>query len=120
MSRMQLMDMVRSREKGVLIPGWQRGRLKAWRGLLLVKMEHVHELHRVTRVARMFSPTHDRDRPPPLWDAQPVEMTIDYWTYTGTERVDDGIGGFVDYAQTWVIVPAREESHCGHAGLEIL
>ena len=116
---MQTMDMVRSRDHGKLIPGWQRGRLKVWRGLLLVKMEHVAPLFRQTRVARIYMLDRS-EQPPPLWDAQPVEMTIDYWTYTGLERIDDGIGGFVDYAQTWVLVPAREESHCGHAGSERL
>lgn len=120
MSKWQLIDAVRSREKGVLIPGWQRGRLKAFRGLLLVKTEYVHELLRYTRVARIHPATNGGPTPQPLWDAQPVENTLDYWTYTGTERVHDGINGFIDFAQTWYMVPAREESHCGYAGSERL
>ena len=113
------MDAVRSRENGVLIPGWQRGRLKAFRGLLLVKTEYVHELKRYTRVARIFPMSRVDPVPTPLWDAQPVEMTPEYWTYTGTERIDNGLG-FIDFAQTWYIVPAREDSHCGYAGSERL
>ena len=105
---MQVMDMVRSREQGKVIPGWQRGRLRPFRGLLFIKTEHLHELHRYGRVGRMHMVDPKEPAPPPLWDIQPVEMAIDWWTFSGFERIDDGCGGVTDYAQTWVLVPARE------------
>ncbi len=42
------------------------------------------------------------------------------WTvgiYTGWERLDDGIGGGIDHAQSWVLVPMRESKQ-GYHGSE--
>jgi hypothetical protein len=105
---MQQMDMVRSRDKGIVIPGWQRGRLRPFRGLLLITTERIDALNRYAKVARMHMLDRHDPAPPPLFDVQPVEMAVDFWTYSGFERIDDGIGIFYDFAQTWVLVPARE------------
>ncbi|MFH0134825.1 hypothetical protein ACGLHS_31745 [Variovorax sp. VaC1] len=102
------MDMVRSRERGVVIPGWQRGRLRPFRGLLTITTVHIPALHRYLKVGRMHMQERHDKPPPELWDIAPIEMHVDWWSYGGIERIEDGIGGVVDYAQTWVLVPARE------------
>lgn len=116
---MQVMDMVRSRESGRLIPGWQRGRLRPFRGFFLLDTEHLHALHRYGIVGRMLMLDRKEPAPPPLWDAQPIKMSVDFWSYSGIERIEDGIGGFTDHAQTWVLVPARETLE-GYHGSERL
>lgn len=113
------MDMVRSRENGKVIPGWQRGRLRPFRGILLMKIEHIHELHRFSRVGRIYMLDQKAAPPPPLWDIEPIEMGVDFWSYTGIERIDDGLGSFSDHAQSWVLVPARETLN-GYHGSERL
>ncbi|WPG35318.1 hypothetical protein [Variovorax sp. EBFNA2] len=105
---MQIMDMVRSRDAGRVIPGWQRGRLRPFRGFLLITTQHLAPLHRFAQVGRMYMVDPKAPAPPPLWDIQPIEMSVDFWTFGGIERIDDGLGGALDYAQTWVLVPARE------------
>jgi hypothetical protein len=119
MSRMQVMDMVRSRDKGRVIPGWQNGRLRPFRGFLLIKVEHIHALHRFSRVGRMYMLDPKEPAPPPLWDIEAIEMTPDFWSYTGIERIEDGIGGFFDYAQSWVLCPARETLEGYHGSMRI-
>lgn len=104
---MQIMDMVRSRDAGRVIPGWQRGRLRPFRGILLIKTEQLAPLHRFAQVGRMYMADPKAPTPPPLWDIQPIEMGVDFWSYGGIERIDDGLT-VIDFAQTWVLVPARE------------
>ena len=111
--------MVRSREQGRVIPGWQRGRLRPFRGIFLLDTEHLHELHRYGKVGRILMLDQKAQAPPPLWDAQPIKMCVDFWSYSGIERIEDSLGGYTDHAQTWVLVPARETLN-GYHGSERL
>lgn len=101
-----LMDMVRSRDHGRVIPGWQAGRLGAYRGCLTVRQVHQPHLHRYVLTAQMQMEDQQVDPPPALWDVRLVEFTGDRWVITGFERIDDGLIA-TDYAQTWVLMKPR-------------
>lgn len=113
---MPLMDMVRSRERGVVIPGWQRGRLKAFRGQLLVRQVYQQHLHRYVLTATMHMTERNIPPPPPLWDVRVVELDVDHWVLTGFERITDG-GTETDYAQSWVLMAPRPDLE-GYNGSE--
>lgn len=111
-----VMDMVRSRDQGRVIPGWQRGRLKVFRGVLVVRLEYQAFLHRHVHTARMRMEDRAEPEPPPLLEARIIELAEEYWTITGFERIDDGLL-CTDYAQTWCLVPPRETKG-GYGGAE--
>lgn len=99
------MDMQRSRENGKPIPGWQAGRFPITTGLLLVAQEFRARLKRYSLTARMHSTEGGFKAPPELWDCQLQRMTPELWVLSGFETSNDIFP--VDYAQTWVLCPAR-------------
>lgn len=112
------MDMVRSRHEGKVIPGWQAGRLGAYRGMLTVRQVHQHHLHRMVLTANLEMEDRTQKPPPALWDVRLVEFTGDRWVITGFERINDGLLD-TDYAQTWVLKKPRE-STTGYHGSETI
>lgn len=113
-----LMDMVRSRDHGRVIPGWQAGRLGAYRGVLTVRQVHQPHLHRSVLTAQMQMEDRQAEPPPDLWDVRLVEFTSERWVITGFERINDGLLD-TDYAQTWVLRQPRESTH-GYHGSEAI
>jgi hypothetical protein len=95
----------RARDKGRLLSKFQRDR--RWReGTLTIIEERDPELHRVLRVARLKQPD-GTDVLPPLLDATIIAMTVDQWSITGFERLEEErVGGdAVCYQQSWLITP---------------
>src|ERR1700758_5100215 len=86
-----VMDMVRSRDHGRVIPGWQAGRLGAYRGVLTVRPIHQPHLHRSVLTAQMTMEDRRTAAPPDLWDVRLVEITAERWVITGFERINDGL-----------------------------
>ncbi|WP_213957117.1 hypothetical protein [Variovorax sp. dw_954] len=113
-----LMDMVRSRDHGRVIPGWQAGRLGAFRGVLTVRQVHQPHLHRYVMTAQMTMQDKAAAPPPDLWDVPLVEVTRERWILTGFERISDGLTA-TDYAQTWVLITPRVITS-GYHGCEVI
>lgn len=92
------------REKGGLIPKWQRA---TWRGIvgkLTIRDEVDPVLNRTTRVAQMHDPATGNRLPNvlPLRDVQVVRMTESLMILSGIERLEDVIiDRPFDVAQTW-------------------
>lgn len=102
-----LWDVVLSREKGRVIPGFQWGRLMAYRGRLIVEEKHVACLKRFSPVATLLPEPPSGKAPTQLWDCKLIRLNNDYAVFSGYERIVEDWKE-IDYAQTWVVKPADE------------
>lgn len=46
---------------------------------------------------------------PPLLDAVLLSAHHGFWSMTGFERIEQGYGRFIDYAQSWTLIPEDEK-----------
>src|SRR4051812_6774975 len=107
-----LWDIVLSREKGRVIPGWQWGRLRPHRGRLIVEDKYITILKRMAPIARLLPVPSNGTCPPELWDCKLLRLNNDYFVFSGYERID----GDTAYAQTWVVKPADESKPVESSG----
>jgi hypothetical protein len=94
-----------ARNRGRVLSKFQRDR--AWRsGEVVIREQQDSELHRAVRVATLMH--EGREVLPPLIDVQVVEMTSDWWTLTGFERIEvEPLAEVTAFQQSWFVVPAR-------------
>lgn len=103
-----LFDLIVTREQGKVIPAWRHAFPVRLLGVSVI-VEHVFEkqLARYISRARVLNPPNDKPCPSPIWDARLIDLTPDRLVVGGFERVEDGIGVERDYAQSWVLLPAK-------------
>lgn len=101
-----IFDMIRVRERGVVVPRFQIGRQRAVRGRLNVGDEYQPELRRHLRRATLQLQGHGQ-APEPLWDVQLVHASGEMLVLGGFERIDDAFR-VIEYAQTWVLCAPRD------------
>lgn len=79
-------------------------------GHLQVADAGMSDLHRTSKVAKVID---DNGSPlpgiAPMCDVTLVEARQGWWTMTGFERIQNELGHDVDYAQSWILIPAGEE-----------
>lgn len=95
------------RREGKEIPRWQHGMGHGQRGFLTIKEEHIEELNRHARVARLEAASAPDETPRPLLplvDAQLLNMTPYSFVLTGMERISDGLTTTA-YFQSWWVFP---------------
>lgn len=109
-----VVDIVRVREAGWVLPRFRSCMRKAVRGELHVADVYDGILNRWTRVATLLNPVSKAPmpEPPQIYDVTLLAVRSDYLTLTGFERVWDGMSEReYDYAQTWVVsLPTGEEA----------
>lgn len=92
------------REKGGVLPKWQRATHHGIRGELSLSEQKDDVFNRVSRVAVMLD---EHSQAPiakvaPLYDAQLVRLTKSLMILSGVERIHDPIiNRTYDFAQTW-------------------
>lgn len=97
-------DLYFIRERGGVIPKWQRATHRAIHGELSIIERRDDVLNRASRVAEI----HDintgtvLETVPPLFDAQVVHLSKSLMIISGIERIPDVfINRVYDFAQTW-------------------
>lgn len=96
-------DLIYTREKGMVIPGWQHAFPATRRRGVTVGMREVVKPELGQRVITIATATWDEGSME-LWDARVIEMTPDRLVIAGFERIDH-LGVPYDYAQSWVLRP---------------
>lgn len=89
---------LRFRENGVPVPRWRWATLQPYVGQLVVEDDHVPDLGRHVRIARLIG-----DEIPRLYDATLVRTLGDDLVLTGFERMNNDLGRVADYAQSWYV-----------------
>lgn len=99
-----IVDLHLVRREGWKLPRFRTCMYKPVRGVLYLREEHVNDLNRLCRVAKLVSPTTriPLDAVRPLYDAMIIAAEADRLTLTGFERVWWS-GRWLDFAQTWLI-----------------
>lgn len=101
-------EIYRTREAGRPMMRHQRTS-RLWVGNFELKEQHHPDLRRMTRIAMLVD---DAGLPvdglPPLIDAMLLAAHKGWWSLCGYERIDDGGGRCIDYAQSWVMTPLDE------------
>lgn len=79
-------------------------------GRLVMDSEHHSGFHRHTLTARIVD---DDDKPiadfEPLYDAVLMSAKTGWWTMRGIERIEKWPEHWIDYAQSWVLIPLDED-----------
>jgi hypothetical protein len=101
-------DMMRARDRGVIVYRHMPGLLRVVRGVLVLAARDVPALGRASFTATFTCDVRGRDDPLPLHDAHLVHADASRLVLSGYECVAE-MGRDTHYAQTWVLVGCEGE-----------
>lgn len=97
-----IVDLRYVRKEGWVLPRFRACMYIAKRGVLVLREEHVKDFSRTMRIARLVTTTGAPNADvPPLYDATLAWCDGSRLILTGFERLEVGVGRWIDYAQSW-------------------